>query len=150
MKIDEKELRIIDILKENARLSTHKISKKTGIPVTTVYNRIKKLNKEGIIKGYTITLDHKKLGFPITAYVLMHYNLEHWQKNPQEARDNLKKAMSKLPFIHEIKYITGNFDIMLKVRLKDMGQLNTVLLDKLRHIAGIGNTETIFVIEDVK
>lgn len=150
MNIDEKDYRIIDIIKENSHLSTYKISKKTGIPVTTVHNRIKKLEKEGIIKRYTVVLDYKKLGLPITAHILVHYHIEQWYHKPDEAREQLKKGLLKLPFVEEIKYITGSFDILLKVRMKDVDQLNSVLLDKLRHIPGIGQTETIFVLEDLK
>ena len=58
--MDEKDEQILQILLINSKLSTHQISKKTGIPITTVHNRIKKLTKKGIIKGYTIVIDHKK------------------------------------------------------------------------------------------
>ena len=67
--IDEKDKKILEILKENSNLSTYKIHKKTLIPVTTVNNRIKKLNKLGVIKKYTIEIDKSKLGFNLAAYV---------------------------------------------------------------------------------
>ena len=68
--IDEKDLKIISLLKENAKLSMQQIAKKTLIPITTVHNRIKKLEKSGIIKGYTINLDDKKLQ-SISAFILV-------------------------------------------------------------------------------
>ena len=58
--MDDKDEQILQILKENSKLSTHQISKKTRIPITTVHNRIKKLKKEEIIKKYSIIIDKKK------------------------------------------------------------------------------------------
>ena len=56
-------------MKENSKLTTHQISKKTLIPITTIHNRIKKLVKEGVIKKYTLELDNKKLGKYLAAYI---------------------------------------------------------------------------------
>lgn len=150
MTIDEKDIMILEVLKENSRLSTYKISKKTALPVTTVHNRIKKLQQEGVIKQYTAVLDTKKLGRPITAYTLIHYNVSLWENAGKNARETFKKDLLRLPYIEEIKYLTGSFDVLLKFNIKDMDQLNTILLDRLRKIPGIGQTETIFVLEDIK
>ena len=60
MNINEKDRKILDVLKKNAKLTTSQISKKTNIPITTVHNRIKKLEQQEIIKGYTIVLNQEK------------------------------------------------------------------------------------------
>ena len=67
--LDNKDLAIIEVLKHNSNFSTQQISKKTGIPISTVHNRIRKLEKSGIIKEYTILLDNKKIGKPIAASI---------------------------------------------------------------------------------
>ncbi|MBW2963913.1 Lrp/AsnC family transcriptional regulator, partial [Candidatus Woesearchaeota archaeon] len=69
--LDKKDLRILDELKADAKLTTGQIAKKLNIPVTTVHNRIKKLEKLGVVEGYTAKVDYKKLGKPITAYIMM-------------------------------------------------------------------------------
>ena len=69
--IDEKDYAILEVLKENSGLSIQKIAKKTGIPIATVHNRIKKLKQEGIIERYTIVIDKAKLGRKMTAHVLI-------------------------------------------------------------------------------
>ena len=148
--IDEKDMKILDVLRENAKLSSYKIAKKILLPVTTVHSRIKRLEREGIIKQYTILLDDKKLGKNIIAYTLIHYNISLWEKTGKNARDEFKKALLRLPYVEEITYITGSFDVMLKLKLESMDQLNSVLLERLRKIPGIGQTETIFVLEKVK
>ena len=69
--LDKKDHQILKELQLNSKLTTQQISKKTLIPITTIHNRIKRLEKEGIIQGYTVTLDHKKLGFDILAFILL-------------------------------------------------------------------------------
>lgn len=148
LKLDETDFKILDVLKENSKLSTHKISKKIAVPITTVFNRIKKLEKESLIKKYSIILDEKKLGRILTAYIFMRYNMAVWNKAP--AREELRKQLSALPNVEEIKYILGRFDILLKAKNRDINELNELLLTRLRKIPGIGQTETFIVLEDVK
>ena len=148
MAIDEKDLKILEVLKEHAKLSAYKIAKKTLIPVATVHNRIKKLEKEGIISQYTIKTDPKKLGKIVTAYVLIRYHISSWGKTTN--REQFKKKLLCLPNIEEIKYITGRFDILLKGHFKDLEDVNNLLLNELRKIPDVGQTETFFVIETVK
>ena len=148
MQLDEKDQKIIDCLSINSRQSTYSISKKTAIPITTVHNRIKKLERQGIIKGYTVVLNQKKLGRKLMCYCVLHYNIGVWGKETN--RQELKKQLLNLHSIQEVKYITGRFDILLKFNLKDMDEYNDIILNQLRKIPGIGQTETIFVLEDVK
>ena len=83
MKLDKKDLIIIEYLKKDSSLTTQKISRQTRIPITTIHNRIKKLKKKEIIKNYTINIDYTKLGIPLSAYILItiDYNLPNNKKN---------------------------------------------------------------------
>ena len=83
----------------------------------------------------------------MTAYSLIHYDISIWGK--ETSREDLKRQLKKLPNLEEIKYIIGRYDILLKFRIKDMDDINNVLLDQLRNIPGIGRTETFFVLEDI-
>src|SRR3989338_5199694 len=67
--MDEKDEKILRLLKENSKSTTQQIAKKILIPITTIHNRIKKLEKEGIIKKYSVELDNKKIGKNIAAYI---------------------------------------------------------------------------------
>lgn len=146
--IDPTDQKILEIIKEDSRLSSRKIAKKAHLPITTVYNRLKKMEKEEIIKKYSVVLDHKKLGQIITVYILVHYNISVWGKETTKAE--LHRDLLCLPCVEEIKYITGEYDIMLKAYVKDMDELNNLILVNLRKIPGIGQTQSIFVLEDVK
>lgn len=147
LKIDDADLKIIDILKKDSKRSNREIAKEINLHVTTVYNRIQRLEREGIIEKYTVSLNHKKLGLKLIAYVFLHYDISIWGKKSN--REDLKRRLKALPNIEEIKYIIGRHDILLKFYLRDMDDLNVVLLDHLRKVPGIGQTETFLVLEDV-
>lgn len=146
-KIDKIDLKIVEILKSSAKSSNREIAKKLKLPVTTVFNRIRRLEKNGIIRGYAAVLDYKKLGLKLTAYSFLHYNISLW--GTETSRNELKKQLMALPNVEEIKYIIGQYDILLKFRMRDMDDFNHILLDRLRGIPGIGQTETFLVLEDV-
>ncbi len=148
MGLDEKDWKILDALREDAKLSRQQIAKKTGLPVMTVHNRICKLEQERIIKQYTLLLDHKKLGKALTAYMLVHVDTNVLGKGI--TREEYLKRLQMLPGIEEIKSIAGHFDLLLKFRLRDMEEMRDTLVGKLRKIPGVGNTETIFVLDDIK
>jgi len=133
--IDEKDLRILEMLRGNSRLSEQKIAKKTGIPMTTVHNRAKRLREAGIIEGYTVRLNHEKLGKPLTAYVLL-------KAVDQADQEELLSYVMKIPQVCEGAMVTGDFDLMLKARVGDMEELRRIVLANLRKHKGIGESVT--------
>jgi len=145
--LNDKDKKILDVLKHNAKLSIQQIAKKTLIPITTVHNRIKKLEKEGIIKGYTVILDNKKLGKNITAFILINvvYNLP----NKKIKQEELAKEIKKFGVVEEINILAGGADIIAKVRTKDIEELNEFVIRRLRSIDGIDKTQTMIVLEEV-
>lgn len=148
MKLDEKDFRILDVLKINSKLTTQQIAKKLNIPITTVHNRIKKMQKCGAIKGYTVLLDHVQLGKPILAYVLVtaYHMLPTGKKLFQE---DIAAAIKKLPGVEEIDIMAGGSDLLIKVRVSDIGELNDFLIHKLRRIDGVDKTQTMIVLSSV-
>jgi len=147
MKLDQKDKTILEILKENSKLTTHKIFKKTRIPITTIHNRIKKLEKEGIIKNYTINLNHKKLGKAIESYILVNviYTLPDGSKIKQE---EVAKNIKKLEGVEKVNIMTGGTDIIVNVRVKDIEELNDFVIKKLRNIKGVDKTQTLIVLSN--
>ena len=134
-KLDEKDLHILEMLRQNSRLSEQKIAKKTGIPMTTVHNRAKKMRELGIIEGYTVRQNHAKLGKPLTAYVLL-------KAVNQADQNELLEYISKIPQVCEVAMVTGDFDLMLKARIGDMEELNRIVVATLRKHKGIGESIT--------
>jgi Lrp/AsnC family transcriptional regulator for asnA, asnC and gidA len=141
--LDEKDLAILDQLKKNAKLSEQKLARKTGIPMTTVHNRIKKLRESGVIKRYAIEVDYAKLGRPIIAYVLV-------KAMPGVDQKILLDQIAKLPHVREAAMITGEFDIFFKVQVASMEELNSVVVQKLRKQKAVGETRTMMSYETIE
>ena len=142
-KADEKDLEILGMLRANSRLSEQKIAKKTGIPMTTVHNRVKKMREAGIIEGYTVRLNHALLGKPLIAYVLL-------KAVNQADQGELLGYIAKIPQVCEVAMVTGDFDLMLKARISDMEELNKIIVAGLRRHKGIGESITMISYQTVE
>jgi len=142
------DLKILNVLKQNSKLSVREISKRTKIPATTVHTRLKKLKKGGIIKKYTVELDMEKLGRPILAYVNTSADYGYLKKKnltPNKMADRIIKH----PFIEFSSAVTGRVDIVFRVRVKDIQELDA-LINFLRTQEGILSTETLVVLYEAE
>jgi len=122
-KIDEVDLQIINLLQEDSRLSFNKIASKLGISVGTAYNRIKNLEDRGILKGYTVTLDPAKIGYGLTAVILIQAEGTHLL--------GVENEVAKIGNVISVYDITGDFDIAVVARFKDRVDLNAFIKNLL-------------------
>ncbi len=143
--LDEKDSKILDMLKENAKLTTKQISKKTGIPATTVHNRIKRMEKSGIIRKYTVRLNDKKLGKTISAYILLTVDYKVLKQLKTTQHDVAKKLRLREP-VQRVDVITGTYDMILRVTVADIEQLNEFIIKYLRNMDGVAKTETLVIL----
>ena len=141
-KIDRK---ILMQLQHNAKLNTKEIASKIGLTVTPTYERIKKLEQNGIIKSYVALLDRNKIGKKIIAYCQI--SLTQHQK---KLLDNFKANILQLPEIMECHNVSGNFDFLLKIAVEDMNQFQEFINEKLSVVDGISTIQSSFVLEAVK
>ncbi len=102
---DAKDRAILDELQRNAKATTSEIAKRTGIPVTTVHNRIKRLEKDGVVQGYVPVVDHRKLGLGIHALVFVTA-----QNRPSGGRavdqEQLAQEALRLPGVERSRVVT--------------------------------------------
>lgn len=145
--MDEKDKKIIEILKEDSSLTTRQISRKTNIPITTVHKRIRKLKENKIVKRFTVELDNKKLGKDIAAYVLISADLKVLKQKNKTQYDILKE-LKKLDCTEKAHVVTGGSDLVAFVRVNDVEELDKILLGKIQKIEGISNTQTLIVIHE--
>lgn len=138
---DDKDDAIIEVLKDNSSLSIQEIAKKTGIAIATVHNRIKRLKAEGVIKKYTIVIDKAKLGRKMVAYVLI-------KATPKSDHIALLHHLIKHDHIEDGSAITGEFDIILKVRVADIDELDRFVLKHLRTFEHVAQTQTMIAFEN--
>ena len=143
--IDEKDLKILGILEKNSSLSTHKISKQTLIPVTTINNRIKKLKELGVIKRFTIEVDKRKLGYNLEAYIYISKSLGETKRKGDSMKDLLIK-IRKDPFVESAHYVTGEMDMVIKISVKGIDELNDYVANTLPYYTGVEKTRTALIL----
>jgi len=149
MILDEKDLQILSELQENCKITVKKLAKKIHTPITTVYTKIKRLEKLGFIKAYRAVLNHKKLGLKTLAFVFISFSYETREQGKLSQREVARK-IATLPEVQEAHIITGDWDIVLKVRVTDIDELGKFIVDKLRKIEGVEKTLTCVVLDTVK
>ncbi|MBI4440394.1 Lrp/AsnC family transcriptional regulator [Candidatus Woesearchaeota archaeon] len=145
--LDKKDWMILEVLKHSSNLSTQKISRITKIPITTIHHRIKKLEKSGVIREYTVLLDNKKIGKPIAAYVLIAVDYKLLQQQKTTQYDLIKKLKGH-PNVEETAIITGSSDIVVKVRFSDIEHLDEFVTKYLRNVKGVEKTQTSVVLNE--
>lgn len=149
MKLDEMDLEILRILQDNCKSSASDIAKKIGSIPTTVYAKIHRLEEEGIIKDYTAILDGKKLGFDVTAIILVSFNYNTIGDKKLSQREALKK-LSRFAEVSEAQMISGDWDMMLKIKAKNVDEVGKFVIDKLRTVDGIDKVVTSVVFDTGK
>ena len=148
MKLDQTDFNILLCLNYDAKQPTRQIAKKLNIPITTIHNRIKKLEQEKVITKYVPVLDYKKLGKYVYALVLIKtkYDLIEGKNKNQE---DVAREIKHLPGVEEVCSVTGVIDLIVRVRQENIDQLNNFLIDKLRKISGVAETQTMIVLNSV-
>ena len=142
--VDEKDKLIIDELSKNSRESTVEISKKTKIPRVTVHERIKKMKENDTIKKFTIVPNYNKMELGTTAFVLISYS-----HNKLLQREVAEKV-AKLHNVYSIFLIAGEWDMIAKVRGKNLEEIGKLVLEKMRNIEGVEKTFTMGCFEKIK
>lgn len=143
--LDKKDLAILKLLQENARITVKEISEKIHLSTTPVHERIKWMEEQGVIKQYVTLLDHSKVkkGLMVICYV----SLKEHSKN---AGNKFIKTIHELNEVTECYNISGEFDFMLKVVCEDMNDYYDFHVNKLSQIENMGHVQSIFVMGVIK
>ena len=137
--MDEKDLIILNALKQDASLSVAKLAMNTKLPSTTIFNRVKKLKESGIIKNYTINIDKDRVYGNIIGIILI-------KATNTDQRQIVKKLLEH-PSVENAAIMTGNTDIVIRIRVNSIEALNKFILDYLRKIEGIQDSTTMISLE---
>ena len=147
--LDETDNKIIIALKENSKQPYRMIAKKLLMPITTVHHRIRKLEKGGVIKKYTIQLNNKIIGNDVCAYLLLKVDYTSLTKK-NITQQQLALKLKHRPEVEDVALITGLRDIILKVRTKSVEDLNQLVTRDLRNVIGVKSTETMLVLDELE
>ena len=142
---DKKDLAILRLLQENARITVKEISGKVHLSTTPVHERIKRMEESGVIKQYATLVDHSKVkkGLMVICYV----SLKQHSKN---AGDKFIKTIRELNEVIECYSISGEFDFMLKVVCEDMNAYYDFHVNKLSQVENMGHVQSVFVMGIIK
>lgn len=139
--LDDTDLSILRLLRENARMSYLEMSRRTGISDATIQHRLKRLREKGHI-AFTIFADPGLTGYDVMAVMLV--------QTDTEKHDEAKQALAALPEVSEVYGMLGEYDLLIKVWAKNLEELNRTINDKIRDIEGIEDLTEMVMAERVK
>ena len=143
--LDKKDMAILKLLQENARVTVKEISEKIHLSTTPVHERIKRMEESGVIKQYVTLVDQNKID--LNLMVICYVSLKEHSKT---AGVNFIKTINELHEVIECYSISGEFDFMLKVVCKDMNAYYDFHVNKLSQQENMGNVQSVFVMGVIK
>ena len=145
MKLDKIDRKLLELLQVDSKQTTKQLSLHLGLSVTAVYERIKKLEKEDVIKQYVALVNKNKIGK--SFLVFCHIRLE---KHTKEYIDVFEREINKLEEVTECFHVSGDYDYILKIYVEDMDEYREFMVNKITALKHIGSTHSIFTIGEVK
>ena len=136
--MDELDLKILQLLQKNARLSYREIARELNVAVGTVYNRIKRMEEEGIIKGFCVAIDYEKVGFGLTAVIGIK------AKGREIVR--IEREIAKNPRVMQVYDVTGEYDIIAIAKFQNRADMNR-FVKWLLSLEGVEKTNTSVVMD---
>ncbi len=143
--LDEKDSAILEELIKDSRKTTKAIAKTLGIPRATVHDRITRMEQRGAIRKYTAVPDYSQLGLGVTSFVLVQFESEKGVSQRDTAEE-----IASMPGIYEVQMISGEYDMLLKVRGASMEEIGKLVIDRLRDVKGVARTLTCACFTTVK
>jgi DNA-binding Lrp family transcriptional regulator len=140
--IDKKILRL---LQKDARLTIKELSDKIGLSITPTYERMKKIEKTKIIKGYVALLDQQVIGKTCSAFCTITLRLHSAPLLKQ-----FEVSLKSFPEVMECYHVAGTYDYMIKVVVDNMGDYKNFLVNKLASVENISNVNSSFIMTEIK
>jgi len=143
--MDATDKKILELLQQDTKKTTKELSVKLNLSVTAVYERIKKLEREGFIEKYVALVNRNKVnkGFVVFCHLKL---LQH----TKEFINQFEKEVVKLNEVLECFHVSGDYDYILKICVKDMEEYREFMVTKLTTLQHIGSTHSTFMIGEVK
>ena len=126
---------------ENAKKPYPDVAKQLHVSAGTIHVRMKKLEDAGLVKGYSVQVDHQKMGYDICAFLGIYLD-------KSSMYDDVAKQLAAIPEVVDAHYTTGLYNIFVKIICRDTEHLRAVLHDRIQHIIGIQRTETFISLEE--
>ena len=144
-KLDKTDLQLLRVLQQNARMTTKELAHEVNLSTTPVFERLKRLERDGIIKKYIAILDAEKLnqGFTVFCQVKL-------KQMNRDIAQSFVDVIKDIPEVSECYNISGNYDYLLKVHATDMRAYQSFVINTLGGIESLGSIESTFVMDEIK
>ncbi|MDH5365562.1 MAG: Lrp/AsnC family transcriptional regulator [Cyclobacteriaceae bacterium] len=139
--LDTTDVKILDMLQKDGRMTTKALAEQLNLTTTPVFERVKRLEREGVIDKYVALVNQKKIDKNLIVFVSISI-----KNHTRSYLDNFAKEMNGHHEVQECYHIAGNFDFLLKVILKDMEAYERFIFTKLSVNINIGNVQSAFVL----
>jgi Lrp/AsnC family transcriptional regulator, leucine-responsive regulatory protein len=145
MSVDKFDLAILAVLQKDARASLQDISKQVGLSPTPCWTRIKRMESEGVIQGYTVRVDPPSVG--LTESVIVQVTLE---SHTDETLYEFGRILEAIPEVLEAYLVSGDYDYYIRIAVKDTRDYERLLRERLYRIPGIRHSKSSFVLRTLK
>ena len=139
--LDDIDRKIIAALRANGRLSMRALAADMHISRANVYTRIERLERDGVITGYSATVDPQRYGHALSAYVYLKIAQHSWKE--------LRTRVLHIPEVEHGALVSGEYDIVLLVRTRDAGSLRDLVLTRLQDMPEVQSTHTVLIFEEL-
>jgi Lrp/AsnC family transcriptional regulator for asnA, asnC and gidA len=139
--IDNTDLKILEILRDDAKKPFTEVARRVNVSQGTVHVRMDKLEEAGIVEKTTLKLNYARLGYDITAFIGIFLE-------KSALYDKVVAKLKEIQEITSIHYTTGNYSMFVKIHCRDTNHLKEVLHDKMQQVDGIERTETMISLEE--
>ena len=143
--LDKIDTQILEILQKDSNQTTKGIAEQLSMTTSPVFERIKKLEKEGYIKKYVAVLDNKKIGLKLTVFIGITL-----QGHTRSYLEKFVKEINNFPEIVECHRVSGNFDYLLKLVVEDIEAYETFIISKLTLLPYLGNVQSLITLSTGK
>ena len=142
-KIDKKDRRILDLLQKNARITNFDISKEINLAPSATLIRVRRLEKEGVIRSYSAKLDESLFDYGSLSFI--------WIKTTNPAKDNeLVDKLLTVPEVLEIHEVSGDFNYLIKARTTDTQDLSRLIKEEIGFVENVSSVNSVMTLRTYK
>ena len=139
--MDDLDRQIVAGLRANGRLSVRALASELHISRANAYARVDRLERSGVITGYSATIDPEKYGYGLSAYVFVNITQQSWKK--------VRNQVLSIPEVDHGALVSGEHDLMLLVRTRDAASLRDVVLSRLQSMPEVTATQTVLIFDEL-
>ena len=139
--LDDIDLRILAALRTDGRLSMRALAAQMHISRASAYARVERLETSRVITGYTATVDPRRCGYGLSAYIFLKIAQQSWK--------TVRRKVLSIPEVDHAALVSGEHDIMLLVRTRDAAALRDVVLTRLQGMPEVASTQTVLIFDEM-